>query len=544
MTLLPILGRELQARSRGQANYWTRFCVALAGVLICIESMQSNVFGTPAMMGSFVFNGIVGAAFLVSCSACLLTADAISGEWREGTLGLLFLTRVRVLDVLIGKLGSIGFAAICALAAFLPVLMVPILAGGITGGEAFRKGLGLLDGLFLALVIGLFSSAAERDRFPAVRKSMIGLALVVLIPFFAYVGWGRGLFFFLGLFSPLVLLIRAGDMAYTTSAWPYWLSLLAVQAVSWFLLAYGGLRLRRAVATECAGAGRKSTPPEEMTKRAVGLGVWRPIKEEASPVEWLVHRQYGIHAGIWGIAVLALACNSWVPLVRQAQGHPVGPFFLAVASPLGTVAGLIGGAAVAWVASRFFVGVRRTGDLELLLTTPVGADTVLNDQWRVLKRLFVWPVLMMQAPMLPRFLVGLSALRTTGPGVFDPTLPFLKMLTIANSFFGAAAMCWLGLWFGLRSRSQATAIVWSVGLGQGVTGLLSLLCSISAGASISRTGTQATGYLLGWWIPELLCLSYYLWVTAIARRSLANDIAGRQRPILGLSKSAFLKPAV
>ena len=536
MTLLPILGRELQTRSRGQANYWTRFCVALAGVLICVESMQSNVFGTPSMMGSFVFNGIVGAAFLVSCSACLLTADAISGEWREGTLGLLFLTRVRVLDVLVGKLGSIGVAAVCALMAFLPVLMVPVLAGGITGGEALRKGLGLLDGLFLALVIGLFSSAAEHERFRAVRKAMLLLALVVLVPFFAYVGWGRGLFFYSGLLSPLVLLLRAGDSAYTTSPGPYWLSLIVVQAFSWCLLARAGLRLRRAVATECAGMSTSSRPDPDVSRRAIGLGVWQPLKEEATPVEWLVHRQYGIHAAIWGIGVLALACNAWVPLVRQAQGHPVGPFFLAVASPLGTIAGLIGGAVVAWVSSRFFVGVRRTGDLELLLTTPVGAQSVLEDQWRVLKRLFVWPVLCMQAPMLPQFLVGLSALRSAAPGGADPSLAFLKVLTVANAFLGAATLCWLGLWFGLRSRSQATAIVWTVGLGQGLPSLVTLLCSISAAASISPTGARASGYLLGWWVPEVFCSIYFLWLISVARRSLVNDIAGRERPIMSLGK--------
>src|SRR5215472_9277836 len=114
MSVLPILGRELRSRARGQANYWTRFCVALAGVLICLQSMESVVFNNPAMMGKFVFNGIVGAAFLVSCCACLLTADAISAEWREGTLGLLFLTRVRVLDVLFAKLASVGLAGLCA----------------------------------------------------------------------------------------------------------------------------------------------------------------------------------------------------------------------------------------------------------------------------------------------------------------------------------------------------------------------------------------------------------------------------------------------
>jgi hypothetical protein len=29
----------------------------------------------------------------------------------------------------------------------------------------------------------------------------------------------------------------------------------------------------------------------EQENRKIGLGVWRPLKDEASPVEWLVHRQ-------------------------------------------------------------------------------------------------------------------------------------------------------------------------------------------------------------------------------------------------------------
>ncbi len=493
--------------------------------------MEFGIFGAPSVMGKFVFNGIVGAAFLVSCGACLLTADAISAEWREGTLGLLFLTRVKVLDILLGKLGSIGIAGFSALLAFLPVLMVPVLAGGVTGGEALRKGLGLLDALFLALVAGLSSSAAEHERFRAVRRALLTLGLVVMVPFLAFVGWGHGLFFYLGLFSPLVLLIRAGDLAYTTSPGPFWGSFLLVQLVSWTLLVQAGFRLRRAVANEggIAGAGWSRVP--EPANRSVGIGVWQPVKAEASPVEWLVYRQYGVNAGIWAIGVLALACNAWVPLVRQAQGIPSGPFFLAVASPLGTVSGLVGAAVVAWAASRFFVGVRRTGDLELLLTTPVGAQTVVEDQWKVLKRLYAWPVLCMQAPMLPQFLIGISALHAS-PGVgLRADLTFLKLLTVANTFLGTAALCWLGLWFGSRSRTQAAAIVWTVGLGKGLPSLLSLFCSVSSAAMTGPQRASAGGSLVGWWMPELIISVYYLWLIGTARRNLIRELAGREDPV-------------
>jgi hypothetical protein len=245
-----------------------------------------------------------------------------------------------------------------------------------------------------------------------------------------------------------------------------------------------------------------------------------------------VYRQYAVHAGIWSIGVLALACNAWVPLVRQARGIPSGPFFLAVASPLGTVSGLIGAAAVAWVASRFFVGVRRTGDLELLLTTPVGAESLVEDQWKVLKRLFVWPVLCMQAPMLPQFLVGISALHSSSGQAMRPDLALLKLLTVSNAFLGAAALCWLGLWFGLRARTQASAIVWTVGLGKGLTSLFGLVCSIFAATTIDPSGARPKGYLLGWWVPELLMLAFYAWLILVARHRLIDDLSGREEPIL------------
>lgn len=531
MTLLPILGRELRGRARGQATYWTRFCVALAGVLVCIQSLETSTWAKASTLGAFVFNGVVGAAFLVSCSACLLTADAISAEWREGTLSLLFLTRVKVLDVLLGKLASVGIAGLSALLAFLPVLMVPVLAGGVTGGEAFRKCLGLLDLLFLALVVGLFSSAAEREHSRALRRALLLLGLVVVVPFLGYVGWGRGPFFFGGLLSPLVLLLRAGDQAYTTSPGPFWCAFLAVQFMSWGFLVQAGFRLHRAVALDGGLNTERKPPSPEEANRAVGLGIWQPAKEDATPVEWLVYRQYGVHAVIWAIGVLALACNAWVPLVRQAQGVPGGAFFLAVASPLGTVSGLIGGAMVAWVASRFFVGVRRTGDLELLLTTPVGAQNIIDDQWKVLKKLFVWPVLCMQAPMLPQFLAGLSptAAASVTSMRIGSDLTLLKLLTVGNAFLGAAALCWLGLWFGLRSRTQASAIVWTVGLAKGIPSLVSLAGSIAAAALASPLGRSYTAYAAAWWIPELGITVFYLWLIATAKRCLVDELAGRER---------------
>src|SRR5437867_7526419 len=103
MTLLPVIERELRVRARNRATYWTRFAAALLGTLICLPPlMLSGPFSSSVVTGKSVFNGVWGAAFILCCFACLFTADVISAERREGTLGLLFLTRVRTLDVLLG----------------------------------------------------------------------------------------------------------------------------------------------------------------------------------------------------------------------------------------------------------------------------------------------------------------------------------------------------------------------------------------------------------------------------------------------------------
>jgi hypothetical protein len=525
MILLPILGRELRGRARSRATYWTRFAVGLAGVLICTQSLVSETFGKPALMGRLVFGGLLSAAFLVSCSACLLTADAISAERREGTLALLFLTRVRVTDVLLGKVGSIGITGLGALAAFMPVLMIPLLAGGVTGGEVARNALALIDLLFFSLLAGLCASAAQSERFRAVRSAVLLVLLGIVVPLFPFVVWGGTPAGYLGAPSPLMLVIAAGEKFYSGRPAYFWVSLVAVQIVAWCFLAWAGFRLRRAVADEGGVVIPRPAQPPKEAARGVGLGVWQPEKNESSPVEWLVYRQYGVGAGIWGAALLALAYNGWVPLARPPFSGPGGAFSWAFAWPLGVVGGLIGGAMVAWVASRFFAGVRRTGDLELLMTTPVGAQSIVSEQWRVLKRLFTWPVLAMQAPMLPQLLSALTPPAAMSiPTHSHDTL--YKLLSVANTFLGANALCWLGLWFGLKARTQAGAIVWAVALAKGVPSLVSLFGLVFGAAmlgSLSRAGSISYAAIA--WLPETTNLLYLLWLIWLARRRLLGDLA-------------------
>src|SRR5688572_27689924 len=60
------------------------------------------------------------------------TADCVSEEKREGTLGLLFLTDLKGYDVILGKLSATSLGAIYAMLAILPMISLGLLMGGVT----------------------------------------------------------------------------------------------------------------------------------------------------------------------------------------------------------------------------------------------------------------------------------------------------------------------------------------------------------------------------------------------------------------------------
>ena len=78
-------------------------------------------------IGSVLFNLLAWMAFAITgLFGVFFASDAISSERREGTLGLLFLTRLKGADVVLGKLTSTLLRSFYALMAGLPVIALPI----------------------------------------------------------------------------------------------------------------------------------------------------------------------------------------------------------------------------------------------------------------------------------------------------------------------------------------------------------------------------------------------------------------------------------
>ena len=123
MISLPIVERELRIAARRSGTYWLRAALATFGVLACLQWLGAGIGNAnPATIGIGAFRMLALLGFVMAMAAPIITADCISGERREGTLGLLFLTALKSHDVVLGKFAVHGLVALYGLIGFSPVL--------------------------------------------------------------------------------------------------------------------------------------------------------------------------------------------------------------------------------------------------------------------------------------------------------------------------------------------------------------------------------------------------------------------------------------
>jgi len=174
----PIVGRELLVASRRRETQLIRFVTALTAILVLafiFIVMRDNA--PPHQFSQTIFRVIAGFAFFFcSLAGVRLTADTLSEEKRNGTLGLLFLTNLRGLDVVLGKMSACSLQAVFGLMAVVPVMMVPLLMGGVDPAEVGRMVGVLFAALFMSLSVGMACSA----QFKVTRAS-IGMTFLIIL---------------------------------------------------------------------------------------------------------------------------------------------------------------------------------------------------------------------------------------------------------------------------------------------------------------------------------------------------------------------------
>jgi hypothetical protein len=518
VTFLPIVERELRLRSRKRQSYYGRSATALVTMLVSFGTVGLSLLlgRTPGEIGVDLFCVLTGLAFVaVVLAGPLITADCLSEEKREGTLGLLFLTDLRGYDIMIGKLVGVALPACYALLAAVPLLALPFFMGGVMAVEFWRVAATLLGTMVFSLSVGLFVSAVSRDA----RRALLGTSLVVLgctlgplagvvLPAAggAVSGWlaalvpcpGLTLLTAVGtqgsLTNPGSLVALVGVLA-AKGAPPFWPSLLRLLVASGALLFVASHLLPWVWQDRTVPAG---LGPRDTSHRRVMIpwtGGHRQARRarqlEQNPIVWLARRTALHPVATLAFWVLSLVLGWWT---LQRWGRATAPpiqLLVVVYALHGAVKCWI-----AWEASRRFAEDRRSGALELLLTSPVGERAILAGWLTGLKWRLAGPVFML-------LVLDVTLLRGSDTGLW-----LLGMLGVSGLFFADAyTLCWVGLWLGLTARSAARACQRAIG------SVLVYPCLTFLGLQIV-TGLVARGSAApetAFWLAAAWVAFSYLW---------------------------------
>jgi ABC-type transport system involved in multi-copper enzyme maturation permease subunit len=466
MTFLPVVERELRASTR---RPWTRrsrlvFALVVAAI-VALVLMFSGVAAGRGNAGGAVFRLLVFVLFgYCGVAGIFLTADALSSERREGTLGLLFLTNLRGYDVVLGKLVARALTAAYGLLAVFPILAISMLMGGVTSPEFWRIVLALSSALFLSLGLGLAVSAVQREDQPAMLVTFaILLALnggpPLLDWWMAKLGWGVQLP--TGL-SPILTCLGAFDAPYRANPGTYWRGLTAIQGMGWASLLLACAVLPR-IWRERGDSGARPllwNVIRQRIRRLHGQRARFPLV--GNPVTWITLRKTLLPGpALWGIVLVLLGI-----LVLSGGGIELfvrtGPWRLGQ-----ELYGVGLQVLVVFQAGRLLVESRQSGSLELLLSTPLTTQELVAGQMEALRRRFLGPVIV---GLVLNLLPGAMRLATSVRYSADTlSTAFEFILDLGFGLYGAVvlvadlyAAAWLSMMLAATIRRPARAPIWAL----------------------------------------------------------------------------------
>ena len=451
MTFLPIVERELRVAARRPGTYRIRFYAVFLASLIVVWQMLDLLMGQPLPLseqGRRLFHTEAFVAFMY----CMLvgfqaTADCLSEEKREETLGLLFLTGLRSHDIVLGKLVANSLSAVYGLLTVFPLLALPLLIGGVTAREFWLLALALLNMLFFSLATGMLVSSASRNARQATFAAAalvyavaaaplgatvflddpeIGIPLLAFSPAFAF-GW---------------IIMTAGRILPPNIPDLYWVSLGFCHLLSWLLLFRASAVLRRAWINQ-GSACRRNPLPEWIEQRSYGQGAERQQHRarllDRNPFLWLAARDRWKPRYVWLLLVSVL--------VTWTYGYWRHGELMFDATVLLPAVWLFNAFIKVWMASEAttrLVNDHRSGALELLLSTPLSTTEIVRGQWLALRRQFTRP---MAAVVVGESLLLLKIL-PAGP------VAAIAAILIADSI----TVGLVGMWLAFRAKNPGKAV--------------------------------------------------------------------------------------
>ena len=456
MTVLPIVERELRAAARQGATYWVRLGLALAAIFVGAVIFMLTFGLPPAQTGRYIFEVLAGVMLLY----CLAygrrsTADCLSVEKREGTLGLLFLTDLKGLDVVLGKLVATSVRGFYGLLAMFPVLAVPLLLGGITSGEFWRLVLVLMNTFLFSLAIGILGSALSRDLRRAMAANFLLLLLLMAVPPACMVALG----YFLPSHRPISQLMFScpvfsfylcDETQYQAARDHFWWSVAVIHGLTWLLILTVAWIVPRSWQDRHSRAGKSRWRDLWHTWRhgpAAGKGAFRQRALEANAFYWLAARARFKPVHVWTF----LGCMAvWWLVGRLVSGSLWLDPSVAVLTAL-----LLNSTLKVWLAieaGQQLAEDQCTGAFELLLSVPLAVEDIVRGQRLALRRQFLRPLL---AVLGVELLFLLAATRRPSGWETQATWLAGMFMLVAD----LVALSWVAMWRALVARSHNLATI-------------------------------------------------------------------------------------
>jgi ABC-type transport system involved in multi-copper enzyme maturation permease subunit len=401
MTFLPIVERELRVAARRRGTYGMRMKIAGAATLAFAGCFVASQIAPSFALGKSLFLGLSGLCMIYCLAAGrLMTADCLSREKREGTLGLLFLTDLKGYDVVLGKLAATSLHGFYGLLAVFPLLAIPLLTGGMTNGELWRMTMVLVNTFLFSLAIGLVVSAMCRDEQKAMAANF-GLFLllaagppvfggVLMMMSAARTNVAPPMMHEWFYSCPVYSFWQCADAEY--KKWPghFWRSIDITFSLTLLL-----------VLLACRVAPRswqdKPLKPRSLNRERGGRRRWWRVGrlEKANSFRkrllarnayyWLAARPYLKVSYVWTCLV---SIGLWWIFITLSIGHTDD------AANYG-MAFLLNGMLKLWIiteAGHQLAADKKSGAFELLLSTPLTAAEMVRGQWLALRRQFLKPL--------------------------------------------------------------------------------------------------------------------------------------------------------
>ena len=481
MNFFPVVGRELQIAARKPLTYRLRVVTVFICLAVCARAVvqYSNTGNLGAGQGINLFFTLTVIAFLFSSFAgVLVCSDSLSREKRDGTLGLLFLTDLRPIDVVFGKLFAHGLNLFYGLLAFVPILAMTLQMGGVSPLLVGKTVLMLLNCLFFSIAIGTYVSSISKDERKALWAS-IGLLLALYVGPYILIEYlsehnNPGLSSFLIFLSPMTALnsIVGGFFGRSSmfnipgvhiGGMGFYVALLVPHLLAWFLLYRSG----RAISRVASGGGARSEWFESIRERwhyfLFGRGEQRRVHRQwlldHHPMTWMVMREKLKLKYVWTLVISVMFI--WV------VGYTTNGEIMAESTVLMSLGMFVHFFLKIWAASEAASAIaedRRTGALELVVTTPLGAQGIVNGIFKASLLQFWKPVVLLVVAEV----LLVCTIAAPGRNQDISVLRFQYLAAIGMLVVDMVSIGWVAIWHALKTGSSHKAIgrsaVWMLAL--------------------------------------------------------------------------------